>query len=301
MVRNQLVIAIAGGNGRLAKYIRALIPEAKTLGAKGCDIATDYAISDLKGKLRGATAIVNTVGRVFGPYAEIRRANVEVTDALLSAMPPGCAFVQISSISVYGKGLAKKPADEETPLRPDSAYAKTKAEAERLVAKKAERHAIIRPGPIYGARYHDYLKMMDMCARGRAAIIGNGNNAVPFTNAWDVANAVKSAVEKNATGTFVIVSRRITQREAMETMSSALETKTPKTIPYWLAWLYAAYCEWPGKCFMNFERLGIMAGDRPFSTKKAERDLGFKPSDTMEGIRQMALYYKSGGKYGKGI
>lgn len=295
------MIVIAGGNGRLAKYIRALIPEAKTLGAKGCDITTDYATSDLKSKLKGASAIVNTVGRVFGTYAEIRRANVEVTDALLSAMPPGCAFVQISSISVYGKGLAKRPADEETPLRPDSAYAKTKAEAERLVREKAERHAIIRPGPIYGARYHDYLRMMDMCVGGKAAIIGNGNNAVPFTNAWDVANAVKSAIEKNATGTFVIVSTRVTQGEAMETMSGALEAKTPKTIPYWLAWLYAAYCEYVGKCFMNFERLGIMAKDRPFSTKKAERDLGFKPSDTIEGIKQMAVYYKSGGKYGKNI
>jgi nucleoside-diphosphate-sugar epimerase len=298
---NQLVIVIAGGNGRLAKYIRALIPEARTLGSKECDIVTDYSASDLRGKLKGASAIINTVGRVFGTYTEIRKANVEVTDALLSAMPPECAFVQISSIAVYGKGLAKKPADEETPLRPDSAYAKTKAEAEQLVMEKAERHAILRPGPIYGARYHDYLRMMDMCAGGKAAIIGKGNNVIPFTNAWDVANAVKSAIEMDANGTFVIVSRRITQREAMETMSGALGTRQPKPISYGLAWLYAAYCEWLGKCFMNFERFGIMASDRPFSTKKAERDLGFKPSDTREGIRQMAIYYKSGGKYGKDI
>jgi nucleoside-diphosphate-sugar epimerase len=294
------VIIIAGGNGRLARYVKKLIPEARTLGARECDIATDYSKDDLYKKLKGADVLINTVGRVFGTYEEIRKANVGITDALLSAMPPECLFIQISSISVYGKDLAKKPADEETGLRPDSAYAKTKEEAERLV-RKAKRHVILRPGPIYGAWYHDYLKMMDLCAGGKAAIIGNGNNVIPFTNAWDVANAAKLAIERNAGGTFVIVGKRITQKEAMEEMARNLGVQTPKTVPYWLAWAYSAYCEHIGKCFMNFERLHIMAKDRPFSTKKAEKAMGFKPSDTREGIKQMAIYYKSGGKYGKDI
>jgi nucleoside-diphosphate-sugar epimerase len=295
------LIVIAGGNGRLASYIRQILPGAKTLGTRGCDLNTDYSVKDLKEKLKRAKTIINTVGKVFGTYAEIKKANVETTDALLSAMPKDCAFIQISSISVYGKSLAKKPADEETELRPDSAYAKTKEEAERLVRQKAARHVILRPGPIYGTKYHDYLKMMDMCAQGKAAIIGNGNNIIPFTNAWDVANAVKLAMVKKANGTFVIVGRHITQKEAMEEMARDIGAKAAKHVPYWLAWLYAAYCEYIGKCFMNFERLGIMANDRPFSTKKAERAMGFKPSDAKEGIRNMAIYYKSGGRYGKDI
>jgi nucleoside-diphosphate-sugar epimerase len=295
------VIVIAGGNGRLAGYIRQVLPGAKTLGKKGCDINTNYSLKDLREKLRGATTIINTVGRVFGTYDEIRKANVETTDALLSAMPKDCAFIQISSVSVYGKSLAKKPADEETELRPDSAYARTKQEAEMLVRQKAARHVILRPGPIYGAKYHDYLRMMDLCAQGKAAVIGRGDNVIPFTNAWDVANAVGLAVSRNASGTFVIVGKRITQKEAMEEMAKGIGAKALRHVPYWLAWLYAAYCEYVGKCFMNLERLGIMASDRHFSTKKAEKELGFKPSDAREGIEQMAIYYRSGGKYGKGI
>jgi nucleoside-diphosphate-sugar epimerase len=295
------LILISGGNSRLAKYVKEAIPGARALGHKDCDITTDYSKNDLARKLKGASAVINTAGRVFGTRDELWKSNFGVVESIVSALPKGCRLVQISSVSVYGKDLASKPANEETPLRPDSDYARSKAQAEALIRKGVERHTILRPGPIYGSRYEDYMKMMAMCAKGKAAIIGKGNNIIPFTGARDVANAAKLAIGEGADGTFVIAGTRITQEGAMGTMARELGVRIKKRIPYWAAKVYAAYCEYIGKCFMNFERLDIMAKDRPFSTAKAEKAMGFKPSDTREGIRQMALFYKSGGMHGKGI
>jgi nucleoside-diphosphate-sugar epimerase len=294
------VIVITGGNSRISKYIKSIMPEARTMGINNCEMKTEYLPEELKDQLKDAKVIIHTVGKVFGSYEELYEANYIILERVLSSMPQDCQFIYISSISVYGKDIQGK-CDENTKLNPDSNYAKTKVLAERLIMQTAKNYVILRPGPIFGTIYHDYFKMMDYLVKGKAGIIGSGENFIPFTYAYDVANAVKLAIEKNARGIFVICSKPITQKESFETMAHELAIGKISRINPFLAFLFSTYSEYVSKGYFNYERLNILTKDRTFDTKKAEMELGFKPYDAKEGIREMALFYKSGGKYGKDI
>jgi nucleoside-diphosphate-sugar epimerase len=298
--QSDLVIIITGGNSRISKYIKNAIPEARTMGINNCEIKTDYLMDELKDQLKDAKVIIHTVGKVFGSYEELYEANYIILERVLASMPPDCQFIYISSISVYGKNI-EGTCDENTKLNPDSNYSMTKVLAERLIMQNAKNYVILRPGPIFGTIYHDYFKMMDYFVKGKAGIIGSGENFIPFTYAYDVANAIKLAIERNANGIFVICSRPIKQKEAFETMAHELGISHIGRIRYTLALLYSTYSEYISKGYFNYERFNILAKNRIFDTKKAEMELGFKPSDPKEGIREMALFYKSGGKYGKDI
>jgi len=293
------LIVITGGNSRISKYLKNAIPDARTMGLSGCDIKTEYLPEELREQLKDAKVIIHTVGRVFGTYEELYEANYIILERVLDAMPKGCQFIYISSISVYGKDLEGK-CNEATKFNPDSNYAKTKALAEGLIREKAENHVIIRPGPLFGTIYHDYFKMMDYFIKGKAGIIGSGDNSIPFTHAYDVAEAIRLCIEKGARGVFVICSRPITQKEAFETMAYELGILKIRRINPLLAFLLSTYAEYTNGYF-NYERLNILTKNRVFDTRKAETELGFKPSDTKIAIKDMVLFYKSGGKDGKDI
>ena len=83
--------------------------------------------------------------------------NVGMTKRLVEASPESTKFVLASSVSVYGKTLKELPADESTPVNPDSHYAISKYKAEQLVHKK-KKHVILRISTIYGKDYPDYFK-----------------------------------------------------------------------------------------------------------------------------------------------
>ena len=294
------MIIITGGNSRISKYIKNAIPEARTMGINNCEIKTEYLEEDLKAQLKDAKVIIHTVGKVFGSYEELYEANYIILERVLASMPPDCQFIYISSISVYGKNIQGK-CDEGTRLNPDTNYAKTKVLAERLIMEKAKNYVILRPGPIFGTIYHDYFKMIDYVVRGKAGIIGTGENFIPFAYAYDVANAVRLSIEKNARGIFVICSKPIRQKECFEAIAHELGISKISKISPIAAFFYSTYSEYISKGYFNYERLNILTKNRVFNTKKAETELGFKPSDPKEGIREMALFYKSGGKYGKDI
>jgi len=294
------LIVLTGGNSRISKYIKNLIPEAKTMGLNSCDIKTEYAVDELKEQLKDAKVIIHTVGKVFGSYEELYEANYIILERVVEAMPRDCQFIYISSISVYGKNI-QGTCDEKTRLNPDTNYAKTKVLAERRIMEKVNNYVILRPGPIFGTVYHDYFKMMDYFAKGKAGIIGSGSNHIPFTHAYDVAEAIRLAEQKKAKGIFVICSKPITQKESFETMAYELGILKISRINPILALLYSAYSEYVSNGYFNFERLNILTKNRIFNTKKAETELGFKPSDTKMAIKQMALFYKTGGKDGKDI
>ncbi len=91
--------------------------------------------------ITGADAVVHLAGRCHrldepprGALAEHRRANVDVTRAVLNASRAAGVrrFVFMSSIAAVGPG-GTESYTEETPCRPTSAYGLSKLEAEQLV------------------------------------------------------------------------------------------------------------------------------------------------------------------------
>lgn len=133
-------------------------PRAKVDVVK-CDLGRPDALANV---LCSGDVVVHLAGRAHAmherasdPLAVFRAANVAPTEMLCdAAVRAGVArVVYVSSAKVFGEGQ-ERPYSVADPLAPADAYAQSKAEAERLVTRAAERGAfdctILRPPFVYG-------------------------------------------------------------------------------------------------------------------------------------------------------
>ena len=236
-------IYITGASGRLGREVLKQVPEAvplvrKPSGLKG-EIVTDYSFHDLERMLRNADVVIHlAASRDFLDMEKAREGNVILTQRLATAIPPTARIIFASSISVYGKRLAQIPADEGTATRPDTPYAKTKLQAEKIIASKPD-HVILRIGPMYGPGFEEYFKVLRMLKEGSMRVLGSGNNHVPFVHAEDVAQAIRAAIS-DGRGVYVLVGECLTQNEVYEIAAKELGVEPPrKHVPVPLAALMA--------------------------------------------------------------
>jgi len=296
-------VFITGASGRLGRHVMRFVGAVPLVrGSRGLpgEVITDFSAESLKKILKDADCIIHLAGSMrFWDAGEMRKANVELTKRLVENSPEKCKVVLASSISVYGKKLEENPADEATPTHPDSAYAKSKLEAEGIVRRKG-RHAILRIGTIYGPEFEDYFNILRMLERGKMPIIGDGKNRIPFVHVEDAAKAVAAAVEKGQ-GTYVVCGESRTQEEIYYIACRELGVDAPKKhIPFWFANLLGRLWEL-GALFgikpkLAREHISILGKDRAFKWERAKRELGFHPRRAEEGIIEVVKEYKKGKK-----
>ncbi|NYZ77636.1 NAD-dependent epimerase/dehydratase family protein [Candidatus Micrarchaeota archaeon] len=290
-------IYITGANGRLGRAVLALMPHAMPLvrnksGLKN-EIAVDFADATALAKtLADASAVIHIAGSVRTyNKAELWKSNYELTKRIADAAPKNARIVFAGSISVYGKRLAKKPADENATVQPDSDYARSKYEAERAVSSRAN-FVILRIGTIYGP-FEDYRMILERIKKGKMPVIGDGSNAIPFVHVDDVA-ALFPATLKAKPGVYNVVGEPITQKEVYAAAAKALGVEPPeKRVSYFLAnasaWLGEKKAMLTGaKPKITCEHVAVLYFDRPFDCGKAKKELGFSPRKTAEGITQVA-------------
>jgi farnesol dehydrogenase len=153
---------------------------------------------------------------------------------------------------------------------------------------------ILRIGPIYGPRFMEYYKVLHMIKKGKMAVIGDGENQIPFVSAVDVAKAIHSAIGKGI-GTYVLVGECLSQNEVYAIVAKELDVGFPKkSMPVWLAKIYAHFelfrtTHFGGKPLFIPEDIAVLSSDRAFNCNKARRELGFKPRPLSEGIFEMIL------------
>jgi nucleoside-diphosphate-sugar epimerase len=291
-------IYVTGASGRLGREVLRALPGAvplvrKPSGLKG-EIVTDYSFHDLERILRNADVVIHlAASRDFLDMGKAREGNVILTQRLATAAPPKARIVFASSISVYGKSLAAIPADEDTPTRPDTPYAKTKLQAEKIIASR-EDYVILRIGPIYGPGFEEYFRVLRMIQDGTMRVIGSGNNHVPFVHVEDVARAIAAAVS-GGRGVYVLVGECPTQNEAYAMAAKELGVEPPrKHVPAILAMLLARISlirsSFSGTK-PNFipEDIAVLSSNRQFNCARAQKDLGFSPRPILEGIMEMAI------------
>ena len=289
---------VTGGSGRLGREVLRLvdaIPLNRSEKGMPREIVTDFSAEDLKKRLADADALIHLAGsmRFWRPW-ELWEANYGITKRLVEAVPERCNFIFASSISVYGKKLAKIPANEQTPLNPDTEYAKSKADAEKEVLRLPN-SCMLRIGTIYGPEFHDYYRIFSLLERGRMPIIGDGKNRVPFVHVEEVAKAVKSAVGKK--GTYAVCGNSLTQEEIFHIACKALHVPPPKRhIPVSLALFLAQVEEYRASLMrsppsITKEYVRILSSDRAFDYSKAWNELGFFPRPLAKGIKEMAEHY----------
>ena len=174
--------------------------------------------TDWTGALTGVDMVVHLAGRAHviherhpDPEAAFRAVNVQGTRRLAEAMLSSGVrrLVFVSTIGVHGASTAGPPINESTPIRPHSAYANSKWEAEQVLGELAPQGlevSVVRPALVYGPGVKgNLLRLLRLIDRGLPLPLGGIRNArslLGVTNLCDL--LLRCASDPRAAGeTFV--------------------------------------------------------------------------------------------------
>lgn len=240
---------------------------------------------------------------------EFFEVNVNGTKSVLDAAAINKVkrVIFYSSIGVYGKD-ADFHGDELSPCVPDSVYAKSKYEAERLILnsqKSGGPEGVVLRFPVaYGPLDRgNVASLIRAIHANRFFYFGDGKAERSMISSANAAEAaLKAALEPSASNQVFCVTDGVDHcvRDLVETICTALGMSgRPRQIPNSLA-------EWMGKFGGLIERalsshLPINSAtvrklSRPltFSCEKARRMLGYKPRESLaEGIKKEVDWLKT--------
>lgn len=264
-----------------------LDPTSFTAAAQGCEVIFHTAAA---------------ITPAAGDWESYRATNIGGTEAAIAAArAAGARLMHVSSVAVYGpQGRYRAdglPTTEEAPMPPipDSAlYARSKRESEQLVMAAHERGEIwataIRPDVIYGKRDRQFIpRMATLFSRLHAfPLPGGGKNTLAIINAASVADAaIRAATSDVAGGRAYNVANEgdTTLREFVSLAATGLGTVVvPLPIPLGVIGFGLAAVQriWktfrlPGSEVLQHASLNFVARDNPFSSARAERELGWRP------------------------
>jgi len=254
-------IAVTGAGGFVGSHVcRALRADAhevlpfgrRPATALGAPIAgyRQWDVSQRTDNLDGVDAVVHCAAAVgqWGSFDDYHAVNVRGTEHVVASLPRGARLVHISTASVYAKGGAVA-LREDQPLveRGLSAYAATKASADRYLLSLDRSIVLLRPHIVYGPGDTTLWPRVLAAVRGRSlSIPGDGRARVSTTHIDHLVQAVGLALRPNAPrGAFNVADVEPT------TVSSLLETMFRRHgldirlryVPRPLAWGAALACE----------------------------------------------------------
>jgi len=210
-------------------------------------------------------------------------------------------LVLFSTIAVYGNSNGQI-LTEDTPVKPDTFYARTKLAAERIVldAKRADGHplgTVLRFAAIYGPRIKgNYQRLVQTLAHRRFVPIGDGRNRRTLIYDQDVARAaVLAAQHPTAAGKIFNVSdgHFHTLKEIIVAICQALGRNPPRfSVPDRPARFFAGVIEDTlrlvgRKSFIGRETIDKYTEDIAVGSQRIQTELGFKPQfDLLTGWRE---------------
>ena len=164
---------------------------------------TAYVQWDLRSgpiDMPGFDGVVHCAAHVgqWGPERDYRAVNVDGTKSVLETFRHTPRFVHISSASVYSTDQPHLNMTEESrvgePLL--TPYARTKAEAERLLTASGRDVVILRPHAVYGPGDATLLPRVLAARRfGWFPLPGDGRNRISVTFVSNLALAVQLVLE----------------------------------------------------------------------------------------------------------
>jgi dihydroflavonol-4-reductase len=240
------------------------------------------------------------------PDERFREVNVQGTANLLEAgVAAGVKrFVHGSTIGVYGPGMEGR-IDENSPLRPDNIYGKTKLEGENVVLSFKDRLpvVILRIPETYGPGDRRLLKLFKAIRKGVFIMIGDGKNLHHLIHIDDLIDAFLLAAERrDAIGKIFVVAGEepVTTNEMVAVIAARLGTRIPGfRVPLspllFIAYVMEMTCQPFGiKPPIYRRRMDFFLKNFAFSQEKAKTVLGFRPKVGFpEGISSTADWYGS--------
>jgi nucleoside-diphosphate-sugar epimerase len=262
------------------------------------------------------TAAAITVG---GGWESYRRTNLDGTAAVIEAAERSVArLLHLSSVAVYGASgrYAAAKTSEETPLGAigeRSHYARSKRESEEMVmgAHRAGRiwATAVRPDVIYGPRDRQFVPRIARAIRhGVVPLLGGGRSTLAVVHAANVAEgAILAATSDHAGGRAYNLANDydVTVREFFPLAAQGLDRRVRFVpVPISLAkvglrgFRLVDRLLLGGKFAVASEgSLSFMSRDNPFTSERAKRELGWKPSVRPEvGVPGAFRWWKEKGR-----
>jgi len=306
-------VLVTGAGGFLGRPLCALLQregyEVHAVDMRASQGPWDkLVVSDLtlpgsfEGLFEGVEAVfhlaakTHAVSRFRTEEQEYRVLNVDLTgDLVAAAVPAGVRrIVMMSSVKVMGEG-GFEPQSEASQPRPDSAYGRSKMEAENLVHAAGTEHGlhtcVLRAPLIYGPGVKGNLRsLIDAIARHRFPPLPNTRNRRSMVDVRDVALAlVLVAFHGDAAGRTYLVTdgHWYSTHEITGLIRDALgqgpqRLHVPDVVLKGAAHLGDAI----GKLGLPFpfDRTIYqkMLGSACYSSRALEEDLGFRPDYTLD-------------------
>ncbi len=264
----------------------------------------------------GCDVVYHAAAKVgdWGPWDEFQRITVDGTrNVINAAIAAGVRrLVHISSISVFGYYTRDQTIDETFELGYKlykwAYYSRSKLEAERI-ARAAGRNGqievtVIRPAWIYGERDRATIaRLVAMIRKGKAKILGRGDNQLNVVYAGNVAEAaVTAATLPKANGEVYNCSNdgAITQQEYFDLLAKSIGAPPVKRkVPYRLAHLAGFVLECVGHLFRTRNppfvtryAVWLMGRRSYFSADKARQQLDWQATTPYEvGVPRTIKWY----------
>jgi nucleoside-diphosphate-sugar epimerase len=241
----------------------------------------------------------------MSPEAELISTNVAgARNVARAAHQSRARLVHASSTAVYGSRVREKPSTEDSPLRADSLYARSKLEGENAVRSECPDAIVLRISAVLGPRCDSWLPLFRSASAGSLRLAGNGRNLNHAADVSDVVEALMHSATSNVSGrTFNIAGpepvtmRRLVELMALSAGSSPIQ---PMPVPAFIADSYLRIGKLAGMLGVRLPRLEsvmFLTGDRSFDISRARRELGFEPAIPIDNaVQRTADYYRSDGR-----
>ncbi|MFN3595921.1 MAG: NAD-dependent epimerase/dehydratase family protein [Rubricoccaceae bacterium] len=275
-----------------------------------------FDVEALREGLRGADVVFHIAGLTRAPdAAALERANVEGTvrllDAAAEALGAGSPLRRVvvtSSLAAVGPSGAT-PLTEAAPLRPISAYGRSKARMEAAVAAHAlaPYTTVVRPPAVYGPRETDIFTMIRTADRQRVfPVVGDGRTPrLDLVYVRDLVAGLLAAAEAEAAAgeTFFLGGAHgYAWDEIHAAVAEALGHRVLRVpVAPVLVRPIGALVEGVGRLAgryppLNREKAAEAAEAWLASSAKAARLLGYAPAVSLrEGMRETVAWYRAEG------
>jgi nucleoside-diphosphate-sugar epimerase len=244
---------------------------------------------------------------------DFHRINTEGTrhlcEALMELKMPLKRFVFVSSLSVFGAIREQMPYEEiretDTP-QPNTAYGRSKLEAERYLETTSLPYVILRPTGVYGPRERDYYMMAKSIQQHSDFAVGYQRQDITFVYVSDVVQAVFLALEKGQTGRKYFLSDGEVYQSS--TFSDLIHEELGRpwwirvTAPIWLLRIITFCGEYVARLTgkvtaLNNDKYNILRQRNwRCDIEPAIRELGYQPTVKLaEGVRRAIGWYRENG------
>lgn len=199
------------------------------------------------------------------------------------------ALIFVSTVAVYGLDYGSN-ITEDTPLKGDTPYAKSKIMAEEYLTEWCNKHnvilGIIRPSLIAGPNPPGNLgAMINGIKTGRYLSINQGKAFKSVLMVQDIAKLVPLLAERG--GVYNVCDTYHPSFGELELLiAEQLGKRKPISIPLWIANILAKCGDLLGrKAPINSKKLDKIVKPLTFSNEKIRKELGWEPTRVLANFR----------------